>query len=343
MSISTSTYQHISFSKYLIESEALSAKEIVKKWMKVVPYRQKYINESEVDKIGDLLSDPDKNKFLLGVMLKSLQEGTKPSNSDLRNVVYSKPIKGNLFVFEDETIKQMEKMLRRPDIGRKIVTDLEKAHIEKQGFTLDDISKVGDLSYFHGMISLVPSDMAYYFDSSNGMIHVGVFPHIYKGDDADVLKSIIYHEVRHAYDAYFAGIKRGEYDYGGLMNRNDVEVRKYYKSLGEARAYTDQIIYLVGKFKKKFNLSTKDAVARLKNYLLNKSNKFCSDFPPLARDLFSGFADEIAKNPKLAGFSEESAMVYEYEDVETFEKIGKLYEKIMETFRFSHNHEVGEM
>lgn len=342
MSISTSAYQHISFSKYLIESEALTAKEIVKKWMKVVPYRQKYINESEVDKIGDLLSDPDNNKFLLEVMLKSVQGGTKPSIYDLRSVVYDKPIKGNLFVFEDETIKQMEKMLRRPDIGRKIVTDLEKAHIEKQGITLDTVIKVADLGNFRGMISLVPDDMAYYFAHDNGMIHVGVFPHIYKGDDADMLKSIIYHEVRHAYDAYFAGIKRGEYDYGGLMSRNDVELRKYYKSLGEARAYTDQIIYLIAKFKKKFNLSTKDAVARLKNYLLNKSNKFCSDFPPLARELFAGFADEIVNNPKLAGFSEETAIVYEYEDVEAFEKIGKLYEKIMETFRFSHNHVTGE-
>jgi hypothetical protein len=65
--------------------------------------------------------------------------------------------------------------------------------------------------------------------------------------------------------------------------------------------------------------------------------------PPIARELFIAFSEEIVKNPKLAGFSEESAIVQQYEDVQTIEHIGEIYGKIMETFRFSHNHEVGEM
>lgn len=346
MSISTSTYQHISFSKFLLEAEGLTVKDITTKWSSVVPYRQKYINKEEIDRIGDLIALPENSKELMMKAVRAISSGTPiRSAADARNVVYDKPINGNVFVFEDENIKQMEKMLRQKELGRKIVTDLEKAHIEKKGITLDSdqVYKVDKLANLKAMISLIPQDMAYYFHNLLGNIHIGVGPHIYIGDDADMLKSIIYHEVRHAYDAYFAGIKKGEYDYMGMQAGSDIEMKKYYKSLSEARAYTDQIIYLIEKYKKKFNLSNEAAVRRIQKYLMNTSNKFCSGLPPIARELFIAFSEEIVKNPKLAGFSEESAIVQQYEDVQTIEHIGEIYEKIMETFRFSHNHEVGEM
>ncbi len=346
MSISTNAYQHISFSKFLVEAEGLTVKDITAKWSTVVPYRQKYINKEEVDKIGDLLALPENNEELMKKAVKALGSGIPiGSAADARNVVYDKPISGNVFIFEDENIKQMEKMLRQKELGRKIVTDLEKAHIEKRGITIepDQVYKVDKLANLKAMVSLVPQDMAYYFHGLLGSIHIGLGPHIYMGDDADMLKSIIYHEVRHAYDGFFAGIKKGEYDYMSMTLGSDIELKKYYKSLSEARAYTDQIIYLIEKYKKKFNLSTDGAVRRIQRYLMNTSNRFCAGLPPIARQLFIAFSEEIANNPKLAGFSEESAIVQQYEDVQTIEQIGQLYEKIMETFRYSHNHEVGEM
>jgi len=68
-------------------------------------------------------------------------------------------------------------------------------------------------------------------------------------------------------------------------------------------------------------------------------------------DLFQSFLDELAKNPKLGGLSEDinpditverPAIVRQVEDAEISEKIWELDQKIMETFRFSHNHDTGE-
>ena len=158
MSISTSTYQHISFSKFLLEAEGLTVKDITTKWSSVVPYRQKYINKEEIDRIGDLIALPENSTELMMKAVRAVSSGTPiRSAADARNVVYDKPINGNVFVFEDENIKQMEKMLRQKELGRKIVTDLEKAHIEKKGITLDSdqVYKVDKLANLKAMISLI--------------------------------------------------------------------------------------------------------------------------------------------------------------------------------------------
>lgn len=343
MSISTNAYQQVNFLQYFNES-GLGVEDIVNKWNKVVPYRQKYINKEEVGNIADLVADPNVNGPLLSLIMGSLARGERLMLENYDRLVYNKPIEGSVLNFEDENIRQLEKMLRKKDLGRKIVTDLEKDHLKKQGINLDNFVRGDKFGNINAMVTLDTRKMQYFqaIFNNNIVIHIGASPHIYNVEDKEFLSSIIYHEVRHAYDAYFTGIKQGEYDFMSLQNHDPIEMRKYYKSLAESRAYTDQIIYLIGKYKTKFNLTTEQAIKRIKMYLVNTSNKFCKDFPPVARELFSSFADNIAKNPKLAGFSEESAIVHQYEDVETMEKIGKLYESIMESFRFSHNHPIGE-
>jgi hypothetical protein len=352
MSISTSAYQHISFKSFLVESDGLTIKSIVDKWKQVVPYRQKYINKTKIDEIAELIADPALNMLMIKAIRAALAIGKKPE-SNLTKVVFLQNLNGSVLNFEDEKIKQLEKMLRRANMGRNIVTELEREHLLKQGIDLNNFVRGSTLGDITALVTTNPSMTGYYqahLRDDSIIVHIGCTPHIYGENDKDFLSSIIYHEVRHAYDAYFAGIKRGEYDYMQMRLGNNVELKKYYKSLAEARAYTDQIIYLIEKFKKKHNTNVKSAISSIKSYLRNK-NEFTQGFPSEAFDLFQSFLDELAKNPKLGGLSEDinpditverPAIVRQVEDAEISEKIWELDQKIMETFRFSHNHDTGE-
>ena len=352
MSISTSAYQHISFKSFLLENDGLTVKSIVDKWKQVVPYRQKYINKAKIDEIADLIADPSLNMLMLKAVKDAVAMGKKP-DSNLTKVVFLQNLNGSVLNFEDEKIKQLEKMLRRANMGRNIVTELEKEHLLKQGIDLNNFVRANTLGDITALVTTNPSMTGYYqahLRDDSIIVHVGCTPHIYGEKDKDFLSSIIYHEVRHAYDAYFAGIKRGEYDYMQMRLGNNVELKKYYKSLAEARAYTDQIIFLIEKYKKKHNTNVQIAVINIKHYLKRKSD-FLNGFPPFAFELFQSFLDNLLKNPKLTGLAEDvtpditvdrPAIVHQVEDSEISEKVGEIYEKLLDTFRFSHNHDTGE-
>lgn len=353
MSISTSTYPHISFKSFLLESDGLTVKAIVDKWKHVVPYRHKYINKTKINEIADLLVNPSLNMLMIKAVQAAVAIGKKP-DSNLTKVVFLQNLNGSVLNFEDENIKQLEKMLRRANMGRNIVTELEKEHLLKQGIDLNNFSRGNTLGDITALVTTNLSLASYYeaiLPDGSIIVHIGCTPHIYGENDKDFLSSIIYHEVRHAYDAYFAGIKRGEFDQMQSQLGNEIERKKYYKSLAEARAYTDQIIFLIEKYKKKHNTNVQTAIITIKNYLRKKSD-FLNGFPSFAFELFQSFLNELQKNPKLTGLAEDitpditvdrPAIVHQVEDSEIAEKVGEIYEKLLDTFRFSHNHEVGEM
>lgn len=351
MSISTSAYPHISFKSFFLESEGLTVRSIVDKWMQVVPYRQKYINKEKINQIADLIVDPSLNMLMIKAVQAAVALGKKPE-SNLTKVVFQQNLNGSVLNFEDEKIKQLEKMLRRANMGRNIVTELEREHLLKQGIDLNNFDRGTTLGDITALVTTNLSLASYYEQILHGtiIVHVGCTPHIYGEKDKDFLSSIIYHEVRHAYDAYFAGIKRGEYDHMQLYLGSEVERKKYYKSLAEARAYTDQIIFLVEKYKKKHNTDVETAIKSIRLYLKSRT-KFLNSFPAFAFELFESFLFNLQKNPKLTGLSEDitpditvdrPAIVRQVEDPEIADKVGEIYEKLLGTFRFSHNHDTGE-
>ena len=93
-----------------------------------------------------------------------------------------------------------------------------------------------------------------------------------------------------------------------------------------------------------------NAIESIRLYFPGKGD-FLKDFPPFSLDLFQSFLDALSKNPELGGFPEvmglgvasgRPAIVRQVEDFEIAGEVGRLFRKILETFRFSHNHEAGE-
>lgn len=130
----------------------------------------------------------------------------------------------------------------------------------------------------------------------------------------------------------------------------NTELDKYHKSLAEAKTYVDQIVSLIKIFNKKHGATTVDSIESIRLYFRGKGD-FLKDFPPFSLDLFQSFLDDLSKNPELGGFPEvmdlsvasgRPAIVRQVEDFEIAGEVGRLYGKILETFRFSHNHLAGE-
>jgi len=130
----------------------------------------------------------------------------------------------------------------------------------------------------------------------------------------------------------------------------NTELDRYNKSLAEAKTYVDQIVSLIKIFNKKHGTTAMDSIESIRLYFQGKGD-FLKDFPPFSLDLFQSFLDSLSKNPGLGGFPEVTGLgvasgrpvvVRQVEDVEIAGEVGRLYGKILETFRFSHNLGVGE-
>jgi hypothetical protein len=278
--------------KHFVESDQVDLDKIMKIHKKEFSETAEAINSIEIAQMVEDVSEPSVNLYFLRGLMVMLAHGHSPANpgpyANAIKELYVKQILGNLIKIDRLTQDKFDYIKKQ-----KI------KHLEDIGHPRSDYTEV-DLKRAHGGVTL-DSNYCNYANSfsvdSNGNTELNLiicgYPFEYDEEDKMFLRSIVYHEVRHAYDAYFEGIK----SYYGNPQDN---MEEYLSSYIEAKAFTAQITDLLFNFINHYGKTITHAKNKIKRYIKKQHQQIS---PALMDEnvgaLLLLLIDEVAKRPDL--------------------------------------------
>lgn len=235
---------------------------VVALWKKALPLKQDIINTSEIEDVASK------------VVVSSFDSSEEKKTVEFYNAYIDE---GMIKKYEDDDFVELIRNLECSKTGTN----------PQDMFFATRYGKIKVMVTNDKKLSGQIVQSIKYDDTS--IVTVALAPREWKKGDCEFISSCIYHELRHGYDAIYAGLKPYK------MTKDLVN---YYSNISEARAFSDQIVYLVNLYMRVHHLDVFDAIGEICEYLYSDDFIF-HDIPDMCKQLMVAFMDEIGNNPMV--------------------------------------------
>lgn len=252
-------FSKLSFRKFY---ETLDWEDIIKTQMEKIAAIDSLVDESEVQKITEILTKPENNAegaLRLMVMFANKLTPHNPGFLSYKKAYYREPIIGNLL---NPNKVESAKLAEMKEKIQKNAPKLEKKDINwNESLAFCGITT--DAEYFDAVFS-------HSEDTGRALMKIILFPHVYDDGDRLWVKSIIFHEATHANDFYLlGGFPKPDYRESERIRSMEKYLTNYYKSFYECRAITQQIQFLIMSYIQESNLSPQETKEKILEFLKN--------------------------------------------------------------------------